>query len=105
MKGPKTKLADVVFTKIIFFPGKIQVFRSKYIKKIRYREIKMTLILVFKLNREIKMLRNAKITKRYSDIKIPRKFHDAKIKVNYMLLFLVILKYVYLIKDQSHRMQ
>ena len=49
---------------------------------LRYREIKMTRILVFRLNREIKMPRNANMLEKYRKIKMQRKFHDAKISCN-----------------------
>ena len=39
----------------------------------------MMWILVYKLNREIKMLRNVNMLEKYHKIKMQRKFHAAKI--------------------------
>jgi hypothetical protein len=43
------------------------------------REIKMPRIVVFWLYREIKMPRNPKFAQKDREIKMPRKFHAAKI--------------------------
>ena len=51
----------------------------------------MTQILVYRLNREIKMPRNANMLEKYREIKMPRKFDAAKIscfKVVYVLKFI-----------------
>ena len=47
----------------------------------------MTQILVYRLNREIKMPRNANMLEKYREIKMPRKFDAAKISC-----FKVVLK-------------
>ena len=58
-------------------------FFAKTLFKILWnREIKMTQILVYRLNREIKMPRNANMLEKYREIKMQQKFDAAKISCN-----------------------
>ena len=67
-----------------------QHIHSKYYAT--YRKIKMTQILVFRLTRKIKVPRNAKNCPKNREIKMPQKFHEAKISCFKVFIYLFLMK-------------
>ena len=79
----------------MLFPKFLKYWKLTHIKKFNFQhyhetkisqiivflssgEIKMPRNVVFRLNREIKMPQNSKIIQKHREIKVPRKFHVAK---------------------------
>ena len=64
---------------LMWFEG---FFAKRFFKILWCRKIKMTQILVYRMNREIKMPWNANMLEKYRKIKMLRKFDAAKISCN-----------------------
>ena len=66
------------------------------------REIKMPRKLVFRLKREIKIVRNSKIVQENSEIKMQRKCHTAKILAIYEI-FVDVRKTIFFVQNKPTR--